>query len=63
MGPSSLSLSLSLSLWCEALECSWGEKENKKKGGLCVLCGGEKQEKEKKKWNVDENEMKGRKRL
>ena len=31
------------------LECSWGEKENKKKGGLCVLCGGEKQENEKRK--------------
>ena len=55
-------LSLSL-LWCEALECSWGEKQNKKKGG-CVSCVEEKnkkKKKEKKKWNVDENEMEGRK--
>ena len=60
----SLSLSLSISLlWCDALECSWGEKENKKKGG-CVSCVEEKnkkKKKEKKKWNVDENEMEGRK--
>ena len=47
----------------EMLECSWwGERENKKKGAG-HLCGGEKQEKEKRKkeWNVDENEMEGRK--
>ena len=37
------------------LECSWGEKENKRRGDrdrTGHLCGGEKQEKEKKKWNV-----------
>ena len=48
----------------EMLECSWwGERENKKKGAG-HLCGGEKQEKEKRKkmeGNVDENEMVGRK--
>ena len=46
------------------LECSWGEKENKRRGNeIGLLCGGEKQEKEKRKkeWNVDENEMEGRK--
>ena len=48
---------------CEMLECSWGEKENKRKGAG-HLVGGEKQEKEKRKkmkGNVDENEMVGRK--
>ena len=40
-----LSLSISL-LWCDALECSWGEKENKRSGAR-HFCGGEKQEKEK----------------
>ena len=30
------------------LECSWREKENKRKGAT-HLCGGEKQEKEKEK--------------
>ena len=33
---------------CEMLECSWGEKENKKRV-IGHLCGGEKQEKENKK--------------
>ena len=53
-------LSLSLSLWCEANgdpECSWGVKQNKKKGPG-HLCRGEKQEKEKRK---KRNEMNGRK--
>ena len=42
-------LSLSL-MWseCEMLECSWGEKENKRSRAR-HLCGGEKQEKEKRK--------------
>ena len=32
------------------LECSWGEKENKRRGNeIGLLCGGEKQEKEKRK--------------
>ena len=52
-------------MWSKEMpECSWwGEKENKKKGAG-HLCGGEKQEKEKRKkmkGNVDENEMVGRK--
>ena len=47
-------LSLSL-MWskCEMLECSWGEKEYKRRGAG-HLCGGEKQENEMKrgrKWN------------
>ena len=44
-------LSLSL-MWskCEMLECSWGEKENKRRGKeIGLLCGGEKQDKEKRK--------------
>ena len=47
------------------LECSWGEKENKRRGDrdrTGHLCGGEKQEKEKRKKRnetfMDENEMK-----
>ena len=50
--------SLSLSLWCEALEWSWGEKENKKKGVVCLVwrrkTRKEKRKKEMKrgwKWN------------
>ena len=50
-----LSLSLSLSLpvmWskCEMLECSWGEKENKRRGAGHLK--NKKKKKEKKKWNV-----------
>ena len=43
------------------LECSWGEKENKRRGDrdrTGHLCGGEKQEKE---MCMDEKEMKERK--
>ena len=60
----SLSLSLSLSYvkqmsWWNVLEV---KKKNKRMGGG-HLCGGEKQEKEKKWYEmwIDENEMKGRK--
>ena len=52
---------------CEVVECSWGEKENKRKGDkdrtldTGHLSGGEKQEKKKEMKHRDENEMKERK--